>query len=182
MATEIDWPESAPTWNTPEYEPSSSFVPLKFVVVEMRVSSSLSWLTSFWMFAFALSFRLPELEAWTDRSRMRCRMEVLVLSAPSAVCTTEMPSWVLRTACFMPPICERRPSEMARPAASSAARLMRKPEERRSSDLLIWSLVTDRLRYEFSAATLVLTLMPMVFLRGIGAYWNPAASVLRALQ
>src|SRR5690348_7745616 len=39
------------------------------------------------------------------------------VSAPSAVCTTEMPSWVLRTATFRPPNCERRPSEMARPSS-----------------------------------------------------------------
>ena len=48
-----------------------------------------------------------------------------------------------------------------RPAASSAARLMRKPEESFSSDLLIWLSVTDRLRYEFSAAMLLLTVRPM---------------------
>ena len=59
---------------------------------------------------------------------------------------TETPSWVLRTATLRPPICERRPSEMARPAASSAARLMRKPLESFSRDLLIWPWVTDRLR------------------------------------
>src|SRR5215218_9821005 len=51
---------------------------------------------------------------------------------------------------------------MARPAASSAARLMRKPEESFSSDLLIWPSVTDRLRYALSAAMLLLTRRPMV--------------------
>src|SRR5215212_10402660 len=88
------------------------------------------------------------------------------VSAPSAVCTTEMPSWVLRTATFRPPIWERRPSEMARPAASSAARLMRKPEESFSRDLLIWPSVTDRLRYALSAAMLLLTRRPTMFLLG----------------
>src|SRR5215213_9713355 len=88
-----------------------------------------------------------------------------------------MPSWVLRTATFRPPICERRPSEMASPAASSAARLMRKPEDSFSRDLLIWPSVTDRLRYALSAAMLLLTRRPMVILLGRGL---PAASVLRA--
>src|SRR4051794_6626176 len=97
---------------------------------------------------------------------MRWRMLCVSVSAPSAVCTTEMPSWVLRTATFRPPICERRPSEMARPAASSAARLMRKPEESFSSDLLIWPSVTDRLRYALSAAMLLLTRRPTMFLLG----------------
>ena len=59
---------------------------------------------------------------------------------------------------------------MARPAASSAARLMRKPDESRSSDLLIWLSVTDRLRYEFIAAMLLLTFRPMVFLLGKGSF------------
>src|ERR1700709_1732301 len=99
---------------------------------------------------------------------MRCRIEVLSDSAPSAVCTTLVPSWVLRTAWVSPPICERRPSEIARPAASSAARLIRSADESRSSDLLIALFVVDRLRYAFIAAMLVLTLRPMMFLLGMG--------------
>src|SRR6476620_6923516 len=110
---------------------------------------------------------------------MRCRMEWVSVSAPSAVCTTLTPSWVLRTATLRPPTCERGPSEIARPAASSAARLMRKPEESFSSDLLIWPSVTDRLRYALSAATLLLTRRPVVILLGRGV---PAASVLRAMR
>src|SRR3954451_23519872 len=145
----------------------------------MRVSSDLSWVISFWVLDFASSFSEPELLAWTERSRMRCRIEVVSDSAPSAVCTTLVPSWVLRTAWVRPPICERRPSEMARPAASSAALLMRKPEDSRSSDLFIEFWVVLRLRYAFSAATLVLTLRPTVFLLGIGSRGCPAASVLR---
>ena len=58
----------------------------------------------------------------------------------------ETPSWALRTAIFRPPTCARRPSEIARPAASSAARLMRKPLDSFSSDFYIWPEVTERLR------------------------------------
>ena len=83
---------------------------------------------------------------------MRCSIEWTSVRAPSAVCATEMPSWALRTPTLRPPTCERRPSEIARPAASSAARLMRKPLDSFSSDLDIWPCVTDRLRYELMAS------------------------------
>src|SRR3954470_10972802 len=159
-------PALAPTWKEVLYLPSRSFCPLNVVVSAMRSSSDLSWPISDWTFFRASAFMLPVLEAWTDRSRMRWRMLCVSVSAPSAVCTTEMPSWVLRTATLRPPICERRPSEMARPAASSAARLMRKPEESFSRDLLIWPSVTDRLRYALSAAMLLLTRRPTMFLLG----------------
>ena len=35
---------------------------------------------------------------WTDRSRTRCSIECTSFSAPSAVWTSEMPSWALRCA------------------------------------------------------------------------------------
>jgi hypothetical protein len=47
--------------------------------------------------------------------------------------------------------------------------------------LFIWPSVTDRLRYELSAAMLVLTTRPIVFLLGRGLTGFPAASVLRAV-
>ena len=94
---------------------------------------------------------------------MRCRIECISVSAPSAVCTTLTPSWALRTATLRPPTCERRPSEIARPAASSAARLIRKPLDSFSSDLAIWPSVTDRLRYAFIAAMFWLIRRLMMF-------------------
>jgi hypothetical protein len=48
--------------------------------------------------------------------------------------------------------------------------------------LFIWPSVTDRLRYELSAAMLVLTTRPIVFLLGRGLTEIPAASVLRDVQ
>ncbi len=169
-------PEFEPTWKAALKLPSSSFLPLKVVVLAIRSSSDFSWLSSDWMLPLASVFMPPSFAAWTDRSRMRWRMLCVSVSAPSAVCTTEMPSWVLRTATFRPPICERRPSEMASPAASSAARLIRKPEESFSSDLLIWPSVTDRLRYALSAAMLLLTRRPTDFPPWKGTF-SPAASV-----
>ncbi len=136
----------APTWKfIVPAEPSSSFLPLKLVDVPMRPSSLCRLLTSVAMAARA-SPLFESLPACTARSRMRCRIAWVSVSAPSAVWTTEMPSWALREACLRPPTCERRPSEMARPAASSAARLMRNPLESFSSDFDIWPCVTERLR------------------------------------
>ena len=118
---------------------------MKVVLSAMRSSSEESAVDSAWM-ASREAWSLESLADCTARSRMRWRIEWVSVSPPSAVCTTLTPSWVLRTATLRPPICERRPSEIARPAASSAARLMRKPLESFSRDLLIWPWVTDRLR------------------------------------
>ena len=118
----------------------------KLVVLPMRFSSLLSSVISVWAAAVAVASCEPLLAAWTARSRMRCRIECTSESAPSAVCTTEMPSWALRMATLVPPTCERRPSLMERPAASSAARLIRKPEESFSRLLAICPSVTVRFR------------------------------------
>src|SRR5690606_3093216 len=63
---------------------------------------------------------------------MRCSMLLTSLSAPSAVCASEMPSLALRMPWLMPRICEVIDEAMARPAASSFALLMRLPVDRRS--------------------------------------------------
>src|SRR3954466_2869097 len=95
---------------------------------------------------------------------MRCRIACASVSAPSAVCTTDTPSCALRTATLRPPTWARRPSEIARPAASSAARLIRKPLDSFSSDLDICPSVMDRFRYAFCAAMFWLIRRPMIFL------------------
>ena len=59
-------------------------------------------------------------------------MFVLSCNAPSADCTSEMPSLALRSAIFMPRTCDSMRVEIARPAASSDAELMRLPLDRRS--------------------------------------------------
>src|SRR5688500_17891596 len=73
-----------------------------------------------------------------------------------------MASCALRTATLRPPTWARRPSEMLRPAASSAARLMRKPEDSFSSDLAMAPSVTERFRYAFMAAMFWLMRIPMI--------------------
>ena len=57
--------------------------------------------------------------------------------APSAVCSNEMASFALRTAMFNPLTWADILSEIARPAASSLAELMREPVESRSIDCAI---------------------------------------------
>ncbi len=82
----------APTWKVSEaLEPSSRLIPLKFVLFEMRVSSSVSCVTSVWM-SVRESALFESFAACTARSRMRWRIEWTSVSAPSAVCTTLMPS------------------------------------------------------------------------------------------
>jgi len=64
-------------------------------------------------------------EACTVSSRVRWMMLEISESAPSAVWTSETPSLALRTAWFVPVTFERSFSAIARPAASSAARVIR---------------------------------------------------------
>src|SRR5882757_7746740 len=77
-----------------------------------------------------------------------------------------MPSIALRCACAVPLIWLRIFSEIARPAASSAALLMRRPDE--SFCMLFESdiCVASRLRCALKASTLVLTRRDMVGLLG----------------
>ena len=112
----------------------------------MRVISEVSWLISAWAAVRALLSLVPVLAACTARSRMRLSMFWISLRAPSAVCTTEMPSWALRVACRSPETWARRPWLMTSPAASSAARLIRKPDDSFSRLLAIEAFVDDRLR------------------------------------
>ncbi len=86
---------------------------------------------------------------------------VTSFSADSVVCASEMPSLALLTAWFRPLIWVVKRVEMARPAASSFALLMRMPEDRRS--IAVDSLLCDlaRLFWAFSELMLVLTLMTM---------------------
>ena len=169
------WPASAPIWNrAPENLPSSRLVPLKLVWRETRSISSTSCLTS----ASSASRSVVELVALADctaSSRMRCRLLPISTIAPSAVWASEMPSLALRTATSRPRIWVVKRSEMARPAASSLALLMRRPEDRR------WMLVASeaplvfRLRCALSDITLVLITCAMglfLFGRWIRPGWS----------
>src|SRR3954451_23399803 len=113
----------APTWKVTAVVLSSSEMPLNFVVVPMRSISEASWLTSDWIAVWLVLLSVPFLY-WTASSRTRWSMLWTVERAPSAVWTSETPSWMLRWFCARPRIWARIFSEMARPAASSEARLI----------------------------------------------------------
>jgi len=68
---------------------------------------------------------LVSLAACTISSRIRCTMLLTSCIPPSAVCTRLMPSMAFLLAMSKPRIWARIFSLMARPAASSAALLMR---------------------------------------------------------
>ena len=87
---------------------------------------------------------------------MRWSMLVISCVAPSAVCNIEMPSLALRTAWFRPRIWAVILLLMARPAASSAAELMRLPVDSCSMALLRLRLFTVRAFCATSDFTLVL--------------------------
>src|SRR5262249_35727866 len=109
------------------------------------------------------------LRDWTASSRMRCRASPTLLRAPSAVCASEMPSLALRIATFMPRTCAFMRSAMPRPAASSLAELMRKPEDRRCIEVDSEFCEADRLRCAVSDATLVLMVADIwKLLHGVG--------------
>src|SRR5256714_2721799 len=67
-----------------------------------------------------------------------------------------MRSWALRAATCRPRIWDCRPWLIDRPAASSAARLIRRPEDSFSSEFFMALSVEDRLRYALTAAMLLL--------------------------
>ena len=149
-------PWFAPTWNAwLVNEPLSSLVPLNEVSLETRSISAFSC----WASAFSAARSVAELVALRDctaSSRMRCRLLPISPIAPSAVCDSEMPSLALRAAWSMPRIWVVKRSEMARPAASSLALLMRRPEDRRCRLVASSEPDADRLRCALSDITLVL--------------------------
>ncbi len=139
LSMAMAWPALAPTWNSwLENEPSSSLVPLKSDCLATRSISETSWVTSACSALRSLA-ELVALEACTDSSRTRCRLLPISVSEPSATWASEMPSLALRMATSVPRICVPKRSEIARPAASSLALLMREPEDRR------WMVVASEL-------------------------------------
>ncbi len=99
---------------------------------------------------------LVVLAACTASSRMRCRMSPTRPSAPSATWPSEMPSLAFRIATLMPRTWVFMRSLMARPAASSFALLMRRPELRRAIEVASEDWLWLRLRWAFSETRLVL--------------------------
>jgi hypothetical protein len=92
----IDSPVAAPTWNVTPL-PSSSAMPLNLVWLEMSLISVASWPISVAMASLSSWLRVP-FENCTLRSRTRWSIEVTSLREPSAVWTSETPSFELRWA------------------------------------------------------------------------------------
>ncbi len=65
---------------------------------------------------------------------MLCRLLTIVESAPPAVCASDTASFALLIAWFVPLTCVVNCWPIARPAASSAALLMRRPDDKRVRD------------------------------------------------
>ncbi len=120
----IVWPSSAPIWNVMLDEPVSIAMPLNVVLLPIVEISAQSCATSDEIDDLSLVDSVPLLYC-TARSRTRWSMACTSAIAPSAVCTSEMASCPLRCACWSPPIWARSFSLIARPAESSAARLIR---------------------------------------------------------
>jgi hypothetical protein len=154
--TAIVWLALAPTWKFWALkEPSSRVMPLNEVWPETRVISAINWLASASSEARSVALLVP-LADWTASSRRRCRLLPTSARAPSAVCASEMPSLALRAAWFRPRIWAVIRWEIARPAESSRALLMRMPDERRCRAMESAFCETLRERCELSEAMLVL--------------------------
>src|SRR5690606_29928400 len=95
---------------------------------------------------------------------LRCRMLVPSCIAPSAVCASEIPSLALRAATLRPLIWLVSLLLICRPAASSLALLIRRPEDRRCSEVPRAPCDLFRLRWAFREARLVLIVCAIVFL------------------
>ena len=154
------WPWSAPTWKSVDAPPVRRETPLNLVFAAMSPMAAWSSVTSASMLAWESASLVP-FAYWTASSRIRWSMLWTSVSAPSAVWTIEMPSWAFRPAWLRPRTWARSFSLMARPAASSAARLMRRPEESFSTDLPKFTAVALRLRCALRASTLVLMRIPI---------------------
>jgi hypothetical protein len=117
-----------------ELSPSAKiFWPLKVACLEMRSISASRSSTSREM-ALRSEVLFEPLAACTASSRMRWIWSLSEASEPSAVCSMDTPSLALRMACDMPRIWVVMREVIAMPAASSAAELMRRPDDSRCNE------------------------------------------------
>ena len=127
----------------------------------MRSISAASWFTSCCS-AWRSEAELLALADCTASSRMRCRLAATLEMAPSAVCSSEMPSLALRMAWFCPRIWLVNRSAMASPAASSRALLTRKPLDSRWMEVASVDWLADRFLWAVMDAMPVLITKAMV--------------------
>ena len=120
------------------YEPSSNFTSLNRVFSAILSISARSALISNWALSRSVPVYTP-LSIWIASSRILRTMLVISVIALSAVWTRDTPSLEFRMAIFMPRCWLSILLATAKPAASSAALLMRCPDDRRSIDRDIFS-------------------------------------------
>ena len=149
-------PTLAPTWKAalPKL-PSRIFWPLKAVWLAIRSISANRCCTSK-SNAARSEAELVALADCTANSRIRCKLELISAKAPSAVCDSEIASLALREAWLKPRICVVKRSEIAKPAASSLALLMRSPDDKRCREVARSDCDIVKLRWAFNDAILVL--------------------------
>src|SRR4051812_19712954 len=179
VSASIVSPSPAPTWKVMVASAPSRSMSLNFEFPAMRVISSFSWSTSSWIDVLSSVESVP---FWycTASSRVRCSMEWISFNEPSAVWTSDTASWVLRWAWPRPLTWPRSRSLIARPAASSAARLIREPDESFSIDFCSLLFVPTRLRWALNASMLLFTRRDMcVYLLDVRPERLPVALVSR---
>src|SRR5262245_14541000 len=156
-----------------ESAPVRRLWPLNVVRSAIACISLCSWPTSVAANPRSVSPIVP-FAACVASSFIRCSMFCSSPTAPSAVCSIEIPSFALRTAWFKLRIWADMRWVTARPAASSFALLMRRPDDRRCSATFIADCEPVRLRCAFSEATLVLMIWGMVVSFDLGFQELPA--------
>ena len=109
-------------------EPFRRLVPLKFVFAEIESISPASWFISLWIWDLSDAFNVL-FPAWTDNSRILCKIFSTSPSAPSAVCVNEIASFAFLIATPKLLTCDSILDAIAEPAASSLAELILKPED-----------------------------------------------------
>src|SRR5476651_2650027 len=93
---------------------------------------------------------------------MVCRLDVIWARPLDAVWIIETPSFAFETPWFKPLICVCIRFEIARPAASSAALLMRLPDDRRV--MACDSALPDVFRFCWATSELILLLIPSIWI------------------
>ena len=121
------------------------FTLLNVVVFEIRSISDTRAVNSSCSALRCESLTVPVADC-DESSERRARISPDLPSAFSPMLMALMPSFAFRTAWVAIRTSARSRSAMARPAASSAALLMRRPDARRSSDLLRLLLEDSRCR------------------------------------
>src|SRR5271157_4823557 len=134
---------------------------LNWVVVAI-CENSVTRLCASWLAAARSDGVLSAEDACTESCLSLCRMEVRVLTPPVAVWTSDTALFALFTAWLSPPTWALNLVAMARPAGSSAALLIRRPDESLWSDVANAALLMETFLWAFKLGMFVLTVKAMI--------------------